>query len=199
MVKQKENMNRYSEADLEEFKALIENKLAKATQDFNFMQDQIADMAEAKDNEGDWMDDTSSNIEIEMLSAMANRMKKHIQDLEFALLRIKNKTYGVCIVTGELIDKRRLLAVPATTKSVLGKQQIIVKSNNSEGAADKKETTSKSGKPSKPKIISKVIRKPSASKPVVSDEDLDLYGDLEDDNIMDGFEHIDLSDESTEE
>ncbi len=126
MVLQKGELNRYSELDLAEFKLLIENKLVKAMKDCNFMQSQLADLAEAKNNEGDWMDDTSTSNEIELLSTMTNRLKKHIQDLEFALLRIKNKTYGICIVTGELIDKRRLLAVPATTKSFIGKQQIPV-------------------------------------------------------------------------
>lgn len=194
-MKQKENMNRYSDADLEEFKALIEKKLAKATQDFNFMQEQITDMAEAKDNEGDWMDDTSATVEIEMLSGMASRLKKHIQDLQFALLRIKNKTYGVCTVTGELIDKRRLLAVPATTKSVLGKQQFVPKSLPVRN--DDKDVV-KENKEVKPKIFSKVIRKPSASQASVPKEDLDLY-DFDEENLANDFEHLDLLDESSEE
>jgi len=121
MIKQKENLNQYSDKDLNEFKDLIENKLAKATQDFNFMKDQLTDLVEAKEREGDWMDDTSTGMNIEMLSGMANRLKKHIQDLEFALLRIENKTYGVCRVTGKLIKKERLKLVPHATLSIEAK------------------------------------------------------------------------------
>ena len=200
MIKQKENLNQYSDKDLNEFKDLIENKLAKATQDFNFMKDQLTDLVEAKEREGDWMDDTSTGMNIEMLSGMANRLKKHIQDLEFALLRIENKTYGVCTVTGELIDKRRLLAVPATTKSVLGKSQVPPKAASVIGDEQKPKKETKS---TKPKIFSRIISKPPASKKV-SKDDINLYGDDSEDDYGDDydyndFDRIDLSDSTSEE
>jgi len=192
MVRQKGELNRYTDADLSEFKLLIEDKLAKSTQDYNFMRAQIDDLTEAKDNEGDWMDDTSTSNEIELLSTMVHRLKKHIQDLEFALMRIKNKSYGVCTVTGELIDKRRLLAVPATTKSVVGKQHLSmgIKADCVEKKLSKERT------PNKPKIISKIIRKPSAANPDTLKVEEDLY-DLED--YENSFNELDLLDETSEE
>jgi RNA polymerase-binding transcription factor DksA len=114
---------RYSDAELDEFREIIETKLRRATKHLTELQEQIVEITENTSDEhgGDWVDDSSINNDVEMLNNMAIRQRVHIQDLQNALVRIKNKSYGICIVTGELIDKRRLLAVPTTTKSMAAK------------------------------------------------------------------------------
>jgi len=114
---------RYSDAELDEFREIIETKLSRATKHLTELQEQIVEITENTSDEhgGDWVDDSSINNDVEMLNNMAIRQRVHIQDLQNALVRIKNKSYGICIVTGDLIDKRRLLAVPTTTKSMAAK------------------------------------------------------------------------------
>lgn len=114
---------RYSDPDLLEFKNLIDEKIVKAQEELGYTQQQISELNENGFNQqgGDWYDDTSSHTDLEMLQRMQIRQQKHIADLKNALLRIQNKTYGICTVTGQLIDKQRLKAVPHATKSVDGK------------------------------------------------------------------------------
>jgi RNA polymerase-binding transcription factor DksA len=114
---------RYSDEELQEFKVLIDEKLAKAQEELDFTQQQIAELNENGFNQqgGDWYDDSTAHTDLELLQRMAQRQQRHIQDLRNALLRIQNKTYGVCIVTGQLIDKNRLRLVPHATKSIDGK------------------------------------------------------------------------------
>lgn len=121
--------NRYSDVELEEFRVLIQEKLDMARVQLEQLQSQIFEITENSDDEygSDWMDDSSINNEIEILNDMAIRQRKFIQDLENALVRIKNKTYGICVVSGELIDKKRLLAVPTTTKSIAAKNAELAK------------------------------------------------------------------------
>lgn len=116
---------RYSDEELAEFRNVIEEKLTDARQQLDMFRNQILEVTEnaSDDYGGDWMDDSSINSEVEMLNNMAIRQQKFIQDLEHALIRINNKTYGICSISGRLIDKRRLLAVPTTTKSVIAKQE----------------------------------------------------------------------------
>lgn len=111
---------RYSDTDLAEFKAIIDKKLEKSKEEFQYLQQQILEITEnsGDDHGGDWMDDSTTNNDMEFLNNMAIRQRKYIQDLENALVRIRNRSYGVCSVTGKLIDKRRLLVVPTATKSV---------------------------------------------------------------------------------
>jgi len=111
-------INRYSAIDLEEFRLAIEKKLNKAERQLPSLDAQILDATENKD---DLMDNSSDSNDLEMLQIMANRQRNNISDLRNALQRVDNKSYGICVVTGEMIDKRRLLAVPTTTKSLLGK------------------------------------------------------------------------------
>lgn len=122
----KDDFIRYSDTDLEEFRLLIEKKLDTAQEQLESLKEQILEMSEktGDDHGGDWVDDSSINNDMEMLNNMAIRQKKYVQDLNNALLRIKNKAYGVCVITGELIDKRRLMAVPTTTKSLSAKTDI---------------------------------------------------------------------------
>lgn len=116
---------RYSDEELEEFRAIINEKLAKTRQDYKETMDQLMNK-----NTND-VDDTSPTYKAleegsltqtkEELVQMAQRQQKFINGLEAALLRIKNKTYGIDRITGELIPKERLRAVPHATLSVESK------------------------------------------------------------------------------
>lgn len=114
---------RYSDEELEEFRLRIEKKIATATEDLEFNQQQIRELNESGFNQqgGDLYEDTSLHGDLDMLNRYVIREQQLIQNLQHALQRIKNKTYGICVVTGQLIDKKRLLAVPHATKSVEGK------------------------------------------------------------------------------
>lgn len=118
---------RYSDEDLEEFRTLINQKLAVARKDYKDLMDQLNNS-----NSNDVMDtsptykaleegsNTQSKEEILM---MAQRQQKFIKGLEAALVRIQNKTYGIDRITGELIPKARLLVVPHATLSVESKNK----------------------------------------------------------------------------
>ncbi len=114
---------RYSDAELEEFRVLIEKKIVKAEDELAFNRQQIDELNEGGFNQqgGDMYEDTSLHSTLDMLNRMVTRDTTLLFNLGNALQRIKNKTYGICIVTGQLIDKKRLIAVPHTTKSVDGK------------------------------------------------------------------------------
>jgi RNA polymerase-binding transcription factor DksA len=77
---------------------------------FSTTEQQIADLNENGFNQqgGDWYDDSTAHTDLEMLQRLLQRQQRHVQDLRNALLRIQNKTYGICIVTGQLISKERL-------------------------------------------------------------------------------------------
>lgn len=116
---------RYSDADLEEFEALIKEKLAVAKD--NYAQLQRA-LSHQDDNSTDdtaptfkMMEDGSETMSREETAALAARQEKFIVNLENALLRIRNKTYGICRVTGKLIPKERLRLVPHATMSIEAK------------------------------------------------------------------------------
>ncbi len=119
------NPVRYSDAELEEFRTLILGKLEKAQQELEFMQSQLAELSDSANgkNSADLFDDSSLHTDIEMLSRMITRQQQFVRNLEAALVRIKNKSYGICSVTGQLIDKKRLMPVPHATKSVMGKEE----------------------------------------------------------------------------
>lgn len=183
---------RYSDQELEEFRVLITNKLDHAKEQLQNLQDQILEITENSGDEhgGDWVDDSSTNTEVELLNTMAIRQRKFIADLENALIRIRNKTYGICVISGELIDKRRLLAVPTTTKSLMAKtEQNKQEEGKTTTRLNQNPYVKKTpGKKAPKKIITKVIKKSGgAPKPVTSDLDDDEdedYGfgpDLDDD------------------
>ena len=102
----------YSDEELEEFRAIINEKIA------------IADSNDVDDTSPKYkaLEEGSTTQSKEELVEMANRQNKFIQGLEAALVRIKNKTYGIDRITGELIPKERLRAVPHATLSVASKQ-----------------------------------------------------------------------------
>ena len=113
---------RYNDEELKEFEAIIDEKLAKAQEQLDFYMNQLQDFAENPDTKIKGLDDGISTMETERLTTMAARQKKLIQHLENAKVRIKNNIYGVCRVTGKLISKERLRAVPHATLSIEAKQ-----------------------------------------------------------------------------
>ena len=116
---------RYTDEELEEFRSIINEKLALARRDYDIMMKQLMNA------DGNDVDDTSPTYKIleegsatqskEELMQLASRQQKFIQGLEAALIRLENKTYGIDRMTGELIPKERLRAVPHATLSVASK------------------------------------------------------------------------------
>jgi RNA polymerase-binding transcription factor DksA len=119
---------RYSDAELVEFKDLILKKLDQAKKELTYLQGLITrkDEMGGDENENRYMtmEDGSMSMEREQLSQMASRQINYIDHLEKAIMRIENKTYGICRVTGKLIDKARLRAVPHATLSIEAKQMM---------------------------------------------------------------------------
>lgn len=113
---------RYSDEELAEFEALIDEKLGTAKEQLEFYLTQLQELSESPDGKIKGLDDGISTSENERLTTMASRQRKHIQHLENAKIRIKNKVYGICRVTGKLISKERLRAVPHATLSIEAKQ-----------------------------------------------------------------------------
>ncbi|MES2778753.1 MAG: TraR/DksA C4-type zinc finger protein [Bacteroidota bacterium] len=122
-----ESSKRYSDKDLVEFKELINQKLVVAREELanliNQMQNPGMNAGDDSDNSYKTLEDGSSTAEKEYVSNLASRQKKFIENLEMALIRVENKTYGICRVTGKLISKERLRAVPHTTLSMEAKLQ----------------------------------------------------------------------------
>ncbi len=120
---------RYSDSDLTEFRELIQRKLEAAKKELAYLQGLITRKDEMGGDESDnrymTMEDGSLSMEREQLSQMASRQITFIDHLEKALMRIENKTYGICRVTGKLIDKARLKAVPHATLSIEAKMGIV--------------------------------------------------------------------------
>ena len=117
---------RYSDAELAEFKEIIEEKLAKAKAEYNTLRQVVMhngtnDIEDTTPSFRTVEDDGAFQLSKEEASQMAQRQYKFIQNLEAALVRIENKTYGICRVTGKLIPKERLRLVPHATTTVEGK------------------------------------------------------------------------------
>jgi len=116
---------RYSDAELEEFRAIIIDKLEKAQKDYELLRNGITNL------DGNDVMDTSPTFKVleegaatlskEESGRLAQRQMKFIQHLQAALVRIENKTYGICRETGKLIPKERLRAVPHATLSIEAK------------------------------------------------------------------------------
>ena len=120
---------RYNDNDLMEFRELISRKLETAKKELGYLQglitrkDQMG--GDDTDNRYMTMEDGGLSMEREQLSQMASRQITFIDHLEKAMMRIENKTYGICRVTGKLIDKARLRAVPHATLSIEAKMGIV--------------------------------------------------------------------------
>jgi RNA polymerase-binding transcription factor DksA len=122
----KDERTRYSDEELKEFEKLIVEKLDKAKSEYRILKDTLS-----RDNDAGTdatsggntkvLEDGAETAEKENLSQLAARQQKFITNLENALVRIKNGTYGICSVTGKLISKERLIAVPHTTQSIEAK------------------------------------------------------------------------------
>jgi len=114
---------RYSDTALGEFKRLIQNKLEIARAEYKDLLDVLNGSASNDDNSGAYatLEDGAATLEKETIYQMAGRQQKFIEQLEAALVRIGNKTYGICRATGKLIRKERLMAVPNTTLSIEAK------------------------------------------------------------------------------
>lgn len=117
--------NRYSDKDLEEFRVLIQDKIDKAEHDLELIKS--AYMNDHNNGTDDTsptfkaFEEGSATMSKEANSALAIRQEKFIRDLKNAIIRIENKTYGVCRVTGKLINKKRLKLVPHATLSIEAK------------------------------------------------------------------------------
>ncbi|MFA7446869.1 MAG: TraR/DksA C4-type zinc finger protein [Weeksellaceae bacterium] len=116
---------RYADADLEEFREIIMKKLQKAERDYDLIRESFMN---GLDNGTDDTSPTfkafeegSETMSKEQNAQLAARQEKFIRDLKNALIRIQNKTYGICRVTGKLIDKERLKLVPHATLSIEAK------------------------------------------------------------------------------
>jgi len=120
-----EERQRYSDSDLQEFKELIQQKIEKAERDLMLIRESFIN------DQNNGTDDTSPTFKAfeegaetlskEQNAILAGRQEKFVRDLKNALIRIENKTYGICRVTGKLIGKDRLRAVPHATLSIEAK------------------------------------------------------------------------------
>ena len=116
---------RYSDKDLAMFKKIIEEKLIEAKEDLQLLKGQLDHSDDhGTDDTGrsfNMMEDGSETMSREEMAQLASRQEKFIQNLQNALIRIENKTYGICRSTGKLISKERLKLVPHATLSIEGK------------------------------------------------------------------------------
>ena len=113
---------RYTDRELGMFERIIDEKLEEAMQQLSFYEKQLSELADNSDSKIKALDDATSTMEAERISELAVRLKKYITHLQNAKLRIKNKVYGICRVTGKLISKERLKAVPHATLSIEAKE-----------------------------------------------------------------------------
>ena len=120
-----EDRQRYGDADLQEFKEVIQAKIEKPERDLMLIRESFIN------DQNNGTDDTSPTFKAfeegaetlskEQNAILAGRQEKFVRDLKNALIRIQNKTYGICRVTGKLIPKERLMAVPHATLSIEAK------------------------------------------------------------------------------
>ena len=120
-----EDRQRYGDADLQEFKEVIQAKIEKAERDLMLIRESFIN------DQNNGTDDTyptfkafeegAETLSKEQNAILAGRQEKFVRDLKNALIRIQNKTYGICRVTGKLIPKERLMAVPHATLSIEAK------------------------------------------------------------------------------
>ncbi len=116
----KQEKTRYTDAELQEFKVLILEKIEQAKENYERLADSM--MVDESNPTFKMLEEGSATLGKEMASQHAQRQLDFIRKLQGALVRIENKTYGVCRITGKLIPKERLLAVPHATLSIEGKE-----------------------------------------------------------------------------
>lgn len=133
-VAEPQTRTRYSDEELEEFKKIILDMLDKAKKEYNtlrrvVMHNGTNDIEDTTPSFKTVEDDGAMQLSREEASQLAQRQYKFIQNLEAALVRIENKTYGICRVTGKLIPKERLRLVPHATLTVEAKEMLNKKQN----------------------------------------------------------------------
>ncbi len=111
---------RYTEQELAEFRELIEKKLQKAREEFDSLRETVMNTSGVDDTSPTFkaLEEGADTLEKEHAARMAERQRKFIQNLQAALARIENGTYGICRITGKLIPRERLLAVPHATTTI---------------------------------------------------------------------------------
>ena len=118
---------RYSDDELQEFKDLILHKLTEAKEDLGLLKGSLSHNDDHGTNDTgrtfNMMEDGSDTLSREEVAQLASRQEKFVANLQNALVRIENKTYGICRVTGKLIQKERLRLVPHATLSIEAKNQ----------------------------------------------------------------------------
>jgi RNA polymerase-binding transcription factor DksA len=127
MVKNTTEKSRYSDVELQEFKAVILDKLSKAQKDYTLLMSSVTHSGsnDTEDTSPTFkvLEEGASALSKEESGQLAIRQQKFIRSLEAALVRIENKTYGICRETGKLIPKERLLSVPHATLSIEAKSK----------------------------------------------------------------------------
>ena len=180
-------MERYSEKDLAQFGERIKKDYQQAKTELQMLRDQVSELSETMlEGFGADMGENSSSVsQLELLNEQVLRKRDLIQDLQNAMLRIKNKVYGTCSVTGKLIDRQRLEAIPTTTKSVEGMrmeasgQLDITSQDIARRAVERREGPNKiiskiKKPPPPPRKVEKKRKRPGRKprKPVEEDDDL---------------------------
>ncbi len=124
-MEKKEEKTRYTPEELVEFEQIISKKLKESRDELAYIKDSLMKRNDqgVDDNIGNakLLEDGADTMEKESLNQLAARLQKFIQQLEQAMIRIKNGTYGVCVDTGKLISKERLRVVPHTRHSIEAK------------------------------------------------------------------------------
>lgn len=114
------NQKRYSDEELKEFEALLEEKRMATMQELQELRSQLQELNTTGSS---YSDDSSRHEQQTFLQRLITRQEKRLEAQKQALARIENKSYGICMVTGELISKKRLMAMPTAMKSIEAKQR----------------------------------------------------------------------------
>ncbi len=117
-----EEKKRYTDEELQEFKELINQKLTQARKDIEVLRS-LLDNHDMTQTKIVTFEDSASTYSKESNLKLIGRLERFVRDLENALIRIENKTYGICRETGKLISKKRLMAVPHATLSIEAKNR----------------------------------------------------------------------------
>lgn len=115
---------RYSDSELAEFKEIILKKLAQAKIDYDLLRQDITHSNDTQDTSPTFkvLEEGAATLSKEEVSRLTAHQLKFIRNLEMALVRVENKTYGICKTTGKLIPKERLMRVPHTTECIEAKE-----------------------------------------------------------------------------
>ncbi len=119
---------RYSPEELDKFRDNVVKKLGRARDDFQYLQEQLEELSQNSDSDhsADYIDGSAANMDMERMNEMARRQIANIEELEAALVRIRQGVYGICTVTGERIEPARLKVVPQAMRSVEGENLVML-------------------------------------------------------------------------